>query len=49
MKIKGEILAIETIAEGHGICKLTMLRQRYGQGNWRKFTGTRRVVLVELN
>jgi hypothetical protein len=39
LKIVGEIRAIETIAEGHGIRELHQLRQRYGQGSWRKKKG----------
>jgi hypothetical protein len=45
MKILGEISAIETIAQGSGIRELTLLRQRYGQGNWYKRKG---VAVVEL-
>ena len=43
--IEGEISAIETIAEGHGIRELAQLRQRYGHGNWRKKKG---VAMVRL-
>ena len=32
LNIVGEILAIETIAEGHGIRELAQLRLRYGYG-----------------
>jgi hypothetical protein len=32
MKIIGEIVAVETIAEGHGIRELALLRERYGYG-----------------
>jgi len=45
LNIIGEIHAIETIAEGHGIRELTQLRQRYGYGNWRKKKG---IAMVEL-
>ncbi|MDO9140391.1 MAG: hypothetical protein Q7U38_08720 [Methylobacter sp.] len=38
-KIIGQICAIETIAEGNGIRELHQLKQRYGQGNWRKKKG----------
>ena len=33
LSIVGEIHAIETIAEGHGIRELAQLRQRYGCGS----------------
>jgi hypothetical protein len=46
MKILGEICAIETIAEGHGIRELALLRQRYGEGNWRKRKG---IAIVEMS
>ncbi len=45
IKIINTIVAIETIAEGHGIRELAQLRERYGDGNWRKKKG---VALVEL-
>ena len=45
LNIIGEIHAIETIAEGHGIRELTQLQQRYGYGNWRKKKG---IAIVEL-
>ena len=45
LNIIGEIHAIETIAESHGIRELTQLRQRYGNGNWRKKKG---IAMVEL-
>jgi hypothetical protein len=45
MKILGEISAIETISEGHGIRELALLRQHYGQGHWHKRKG---VAIVEL-
>lgn len=45
MKILGEILNVETVAEGHGIRERKQLRQRYGYGNWRKMKG---IAIVEL-
>ena len=39
IKIINDIIAIETIAEGHGIRELAQLRERYGYGNWRKKKG----------
>lgn len=45
MKIVGEILNAETIAEGHGIHERKQLRQLYGYGNWRKMKG---IAIVEL-
>ncbi|WP_411727339.1 hypothetical protein [Methyloglobulus sp.] len=46
IKIIGEILAIETIAEGHGIREIAQLKQRYGHRNWRK---KKRLATVELH
>jgi hypothetical protein len=46
MKIIGTITEIETIAENHGIRELANLRQRYGDGNWKKKKGT---ALVQLD
>jgi len=37
--IVGEIIGVETIAEGTGIRELPALRERYGQGNWKKKKG----------
>jgi hypothetical protein len=45
MKIINDIIAIETIAEGHGIRELAQLRERYGFGNWRKKKG---IAVIEL-
>jgi hypothetical protein len=39
MKIVGQITHVETIAEGAGIREIANLRQRYGQGNWKKKKG----------
>jgi len=36
MKILSKITEVETIAENHGIRELANLRQRYGDGNWKK-------------
>ena len=43
MKITGRIAEIETIAEGHGLLELAVLRQRYGDGNWKKKKGIAQV------
>ena len=45
VKIINDIIAIETIAEGHGIRELAQLRERYGYGNWRKKKG---IAVIEL-
>jgi hypothetical protein len=37
--VVGPILAVETIARGHGIRGLKRLQRRYGQGQWRKLSG----------
>jgi hypothetical protein len=46
MKISGTIANIEIIAEGHGIRELGVLRQSYGDGNWKKKKG---IAMVELD
>ena len=46
-EIVGSIEAVETIAQGHGIRDLTMLRSRYGVGNWRKKKGIATVRLPD--
>jgi hypothetical protein len=46
MKIIGTISDIETIAEGHGIRELARLRQRHGDGNWKKKKG---IAMVQLD
>jgi hypothetical protein len=48
MKIAGAIANIQTIAKGHGIRELGLLRQSYGEGNWKKKKGwsTRVVILT---
>ena len=38
-ELVGPISDIETIAEGHGIRQLQLLRILYGSGNWRKLKG----------
>ncbi len=38
-EIVGVIDRIETIAEGQGIRELSLLRQRFGLGNWKKKKG----------
>ena len=45
IKIINDIIAIETIAEGHSIRELAQLRERYGYGNWRKKKG---IAVIEL-
>lgn len=44
-EIVGEITNIETIAVGSSIGEIAHLRERYGQGRWRKLKG---VALVRL-
>lgn len=46
-RIVGQIASIETIAEGSGIRDLSMLRQRYGLGNWKKKKGIALVALPD--
>ncbi len=46
MKIAGAIANIQTIAEGHGIRELSILRQTHGDGNWKKKKG---VAMVEMD
>ena len=38
-EIIGEVVNIETIAQGSGIRDLHLLRQQHGLGNWRKKKG----------
>jgi hypothetical protein len=45
-KIVGAIADIETIAEGRGIRELSNLRERYGDGNWKKKKG---IAMVRLD
>lgn len=45
MKMTGTIANIETIAEGHGIREPGVLRQSYGDGNWKKKKGIAVVAL----
>jgi hypothetical protein len=44
-ELVGEIRSIETIAQGHGIRDLAMLRELYGPGRWRKCKGVATVLL----
>lgn len=46
-EIVGPIERVETIAEGHGIRDLTLLRQRYGLGRWKKKKGLATVRLPD--
>jgi hypothetical protein len=46
-RVVGPILAIETIAKGHGIRTLKRLQRRYGRGQWRKLRGFARVRLAD--
>jgi len=45
MKVIGTISDIETIAESHSIRELAKLKQRYGEGHWKKKKGIARVQL----
>jgi hypothetical protein len=47
MRFIGEILGIETIAEGRSIRELADLRDRYGSGNWKKKKGITSVQLED--
>jgi hypothetical protein len=38
-ELVGPISEIETIATGHGVRQLALLRRLYGDGNWRKLKG----------
>lgn len=44
-EIIGDITGTEIIAVGNQIRILPYLRERYGQGRWRKLKGSARVVL----
>jgi len=46
MKVIGTITDTETIAEGRGIRELANLRQRYGEGSWKKKKG---IAMVQLD
>lgn len=46
-EIIGEITSIETIAVGHNIRLLPLLRRRYGPGRWRKLKGVATVRLSD--
>ena len=46
--IVGEIHSVESIAVGHGILELAQLRNRYGDGNWRKKKGVTKVELPSI-
>lgn len=39
IKIIGDIVDVETIAENHSIRELVQLRERYGYGQWKKKKG----------
>ena len=45
--VVGPILAIETIAKGHGIRVLKRLQRMYGRGQWRKLRGIAQVRLAD--
>jgi len=47
LKIIGDLLAVEVIAEGKGIRELPRLRERFGQGNWKKKKGIASVMLED--
>ncbi|HEX6373218.1 MAG TPA: hypothetical protein VF006_30115 [Longimicrobium sp.] len=44
-RVIGEVGKKETIAKGHGIHDLAMLRELYGPGRWRKCKGVATVLL----
>jgi len=46
-EIVGEIVSVETIAQGNGIRDLALLRMRHGIGNWRKKKGIAHVKLPD--
>ena len=46
-EVLGTIAEIETIAAGHSIRDLGLLRELYGRGNWRKMKGTATVRLPD--
>jgi hypothetical protein len=46
-EIVGEILYVETIAEGSGIRDLSLLRKQHGLGHWRKKKGIAQVKLPD--
>ena len=46
-EIVGGIADIETIAVGHRIRMLPLLRKRYGKGRWRKLKGVAHVRLAD--
>lgn len=45
-EIVGEIKNIEIIAVGNKIREITLLRERFGQGRWRKLKGEAAVRLL---
>jgi len=47
IRVFGEIRGIETIAKGTGIRELPALRERYGQGIWRKKKGVAQIETVD--
>ncbi|MGA8147544.1 MAG: hypothetical protein WB870_08210 [Gallionellaceae bacterium] len=46
-EIIGEIINVETIAQGNGIRDLALLRKQHGLGNWRKKKGIARLRLPD--
>jgi hypothetical protein len=46
-EIVGEIVNVETIAQGSGIREISLLRKQYGLGNWRKKKGMAQVRLPD--
>ncbi len=46
-EVVGSITDVEIIAEGQGIRELSLLRQHYGLGNWRKKKGRANVRLAD--
>jgi hypothetical protein len=45
MRIIGPVTGIEIIAEGHGIRELAKIKERHGDGNWKKKKGIATVQL----
>jgi hypothetical protein len=46
IEIVGELVAVEVIATGHRLRRRRELRERYGEGRWRKVKGIAKVRLA---
>ena len=46
-EIVGEILLVETIADGNGIRELSLSRKQHGLGHWRKKKGVAQIKLPD--